>query len=164
MRKSWLVWLALLAVVVVIVVVLKAGGVEEPADDGAVTGKRTPSSVGFGRTTYENIAGRVATQTDAQSVDRVLGRLIRYTMSGEGWVSSVADGEEGGLIVKIDVDAPGGVSNGPEVDVYVPPDKVAGQALADGQKVGFRGSVEDIDYQDERLLVWLDKATVTPIK
>lgn len=164
MRKSWLVWVALLAVVVVIVVVLKARGGKEPADDDAVTGRRTATSVGFGRTTYENIAGRVATQTDARSVDRVIGRLIRYTMSGEGWVSSVADGEEGGLIVKIDVDEPGGVSNGPEVDVYVPPDKVTGQTLADGQKVGFRGVVSGIDYKDERLLVWLNKATVTPVK
>jgi hypothetical protein len=165
------------------------GSTEKPAVSSVVTGKAIPSpkqknvvaaknqptgTIGKRTVRYDQIANDVldhsgvagsegdVEDTGDKGLSFVLQQYLSFSVNGEGWVTSVEPVEDGGWSVMIDVDAPGGKSDGPEVTALVPPENAKDQAPAVGAKVDFKGRIGGLQVENGRLLMDVKTATVTP--
>jgi len=165
MQKTWLVWLGVLVVVVIIVVVVASRGGKAEPEGGTQTQTRTGQQVsprGMFQTDYATIVRRLSEAKDEAGKQATVGQLGRFRAVGLGWVSEVEELPEGGVVVHVDVDAPGTKADGAEVMVAIATASAEEMPTA-GTKVNYNGRIANI-VPDAHVIVELTEGRVTPAK
>jgi len=162
-------WKPLLYVVLLVAIVVllawtlmrkKEGEPAEPGGPGPAGG-RAARRAGQGMVLQYD---EVSAQAEQVPFDFLTG----HPLAGGGRVSSVTEGAGGVRVVKIDVDEPGGVQDGAEIEVRLRPREATGEMPAAAglakseQEVTFQGKVADWEVVNGKLHATLENGVVQP--